>query len=168
MRAADRVLEADLLVRTSSGPQFEVILESSGSGKKNGVVTHRNPDYKEALETLLRRITLIASRLDDCLVDSTRVHNLGLDEHGRRVVPASPFAYPVALEKETDFHRLRLALTTPQTTVGSHVRRQGETQPSESCSSSQDVMRRSHSRTLSWPWRQRGSGPTRRAAGTSR
>jgi hypothetical protein len=118
-------MDADFFLRTSEGPTFEVIIESSGSGKKNGDVVHRNPDYKEAFETVLARISEFASTLDDCLVDSTTVHRKGLNEDERRVLPSPPFSYPIDLRSITDFGRLRLALTGPQTVVGSKARTGG-------------------------------------------
>lgn len=125
LRVGERLLEADFFVRVSPGLQLELTLESSGSGRSKGKVTHRNPDYKEALEVILRRISRVASSLDDCLVDSTTVHENGLGEEARRVTPTTPFSYPVTLDNDLDFTRLRRALSGPQAAVGSKAKRGG-------------------------------------------
>ncbi len=125
IRDGERLLDAEILLRLTEEDTLEVILESSGSAKRNGVSVYRNPEYKLGLETLLRRVTAVAFSLDDCLVDSKQVHKLGLSAEERRVQPHAPFSFPLTLVPTIDFSALRLALTGPQTSIGSHAKKGG-------------------------------------------
>ncbi len=121
LRDAARLIDAEFSVEVTGPSSFEIVVESSGG--PSGSRPPRNSEYPEGLTEILRRVTLIASTLDDCLVVS-RVARY-LQEADRRVPPSSPYSYPIALSPSEDFARLRLALTSPQGGIASKARTGG-------------------------------------------
>lgn len=121
LRDGDRLIDAEFTVTVTSPRAFEITLESSGGSTSRG--TARNSEYSLALSEILRRTASIASSLDDCLVVSRVARSL--PENERRVVPTSPFAYPIMLGASDDYQQLRLALTAPQVRIASKAKSGG-------------------------------------------
>lgn len=121
LRDGDRLIDAEFSVAISEPEAFILTLESSGGGPKRD--KWRNTNYPEGLVELLRRSVPIASSLDDCLVVSGATRHLSEEE--RRVQPNPPYAFPIPLTPTEDFEQLRLALTSPQSDVGSKATQGG-------------------------------------------
>ena len=121
MRKGTRLIDAEFTFEVTGTRNFEIILESSGGS--SGGRALRNSEYPEGLTELLRRITRIASSLDDCLVVSRPTRDM--PESERRVYPTKPFEYPIALRLSGDFDKLRLALTSPQGAIASNATKGG-------------------------------------------
>jgi hypothetical protein len=121
LRDGERLIDAEFTIMVTGPKSFELVLESSG-GSTSGSRA-RNSEYSLCLAELLRRVTPIASTLDDCLVVSRVARSLPEDE--RRVPPAPPYNYPIALSTIEDFGKLRLALTTPQVHIASKATKGG-------------------------------------------
>jgi hypothetical protein len=111
------LVDAELTVELTDRGDLVVVLESAGGTGRS--TRSRNREYPAALETLLRRLSAADATLLDVLVDSRRTKSLPVEE--RRVHPA-PWTYPVALRRDEDFARLRLAITRPQGNIGSTAR----------------------------------------------
>lgn len=110
-----REVDASFGIAITSPKSFEITLESAGG--TSGTSASRNYEYPQALELILERLARISATLEDCLISSRIAMNLAATE--RRVHPAAPYAYPIALNAVQDFSRLRLALTAPQGSIAS-------------------------------------------------
>lgn len=117
-----RTLNAELLLEATSDGRIEVVLESAGGKGPAGTSVSRNREYPQALETLLRRLSLVDTSLLDVLVDSRATRDL--PPHDRRIHPAG-WSYPIRLERVDDFDRLRKAITRPQAKIGSTAKGRG-------------------------------------------
>jgi hypothetical protein len=101
-----RELDADYQVEADSG-HLALVLESSEGGENA-----RNPDYNQALLSLLRRLGALDATLSDGLVDSRTTRKLGLPEADRRFIHA-----PIRIALEPDLEALRKRLGTAQSKV---------------------------------------------------
>jgi len=112
-------LDAEFMIAEAGDGRLEITIESGGGLTAAG--RRRNPDYRQLLEELLRRLAEIDSVIHDVYVASRTTASLPLSD--RRIwVPDRPF--PIALDSGEDFDRLRKDLTGPQANIGS-ARREG-------------------------------------------
>lgn len=75
----------------------------------------QNPDYVEALETLLVRLKELGVTLGDAVVDSTQTMNLPLDD---RRISILPDVFPLALAKISDLDDLRRRIRRSVSQIG--------------------------------------------------
>ncbi|GAA3462123.1 hypothetical protein ACFFSW_14130 [Saccharothrix longispora] len=105
-----RPLHADFAIEAEGDGLSLVLASSSGRAAGRDV---RNPDYREALELLLRRLGDRRAVVSEVLVDSLRTQQRNLPEEERRLVRE-----PLRLAPGTDFLALRRQLTRAQRRIG--------------------------------------------------
>lgn len=76
-----------------NGSALSVIFEARGG--RAGARGTRNTQYAQGLETVLRRLQEMDSRISDCLVESRETASLSMDE---RRVPIDDSQYPIRIE----------------------------------------------------------------------
>lgn len=112
-------IDAEFAIVETGGGRLDITVESGGGLAPGG--RRRNPDYRQLLEELLRRLAVIDAVIHDVYVASRTTAALPLSNRRIRVPDRH---FPIALESGEDFDRLRKDLTGPQANIGS-ARREG-------------------------------------------
>ncbi|RWH25247.1 MULTISPECIES: HNH endonuclease signature motif containing protein [unclassified Mesorhizobium] len=107
-----RILDAEFDLEETGGG-IDIVLHSNG-GVSRGKPAY-NPDYIEALETILGRLAALDASLDGIWVDSRALSNLNQDE---RQVRLEASTYPVRLSEITDIKQLRLQIRRSVSQIG--------------------------------------------------
>jgi hypothetical protein len=111
----DTELDATFAVESDRG-RIAIRFESRSGTKGSSHV--RNVDYNDGLELLLTRLSDLDAVIDDIVVDSQRVRNLGLPSEKRRLTLRHGRVYPLRIRREADIRELRLAISAAQRSVG--------------------------------------------------
>jgi hypothetical protein len=107
-----RSLRSELDVEaTESG--FDIVLHANGGASRGS--PGQNPDYIDALETLLARLGNLNANVDGIWVDSKVTSHLPIDQ---RAVRPSSHAFPIVMRDVVDIRALRLEIRRSVSRIG--------------------------------------------------
>ncbi len=102
--------EFDLEPCPRDAASFDIILKSRGG--RIGSSSARNPEYNQALEEILRRLSLVNADIVNIEVDSAITRSMSPEQ--RRL----SLDFPILLRQASDFHDLRRKIGRAQTSIG--------------------------------------------------